>query len=450
MAIGRKWAFRRSGGWATALLIAALSACATVGRADPAWWTGDPKEALDAAGKAQKPLILYFETEKSDDCIRMREECFPKLPAAAATRFIWIRLQPDAVGKDFFDFYAIYQTPQLVVLNAKADEKGRIQGFIAPDLLAASLDELFPAAPAQPAAPGAPAPPPAADKTLFIAGDGIARTLKEYEEIANIRKANESAGHFLYESFDKFGTVDDMAPLGFNPLIRHTMRIDPGIGRYNSPGLYVGSDLKANVRININPSVLMRLDLSPKLAAHPMGRGKLKVSFQARALKLPETGRLVELARVIIADAAANPPAMGVTQQPPAPKSYPLSLTANITQWTERSATTGDFDFKREKAYVLFWVNSIGDAYVADDFTVDILPVEGAENVKAMTARVIPDPVRLCSPPAVLGNDRLFAAFDLDKDGIILKSDIPGEMVAFFNAMDKNHDGKLQIGVPEK
>lgn len=434
----------RAGARPTVALAFGLILLAAGASAAPEWWPGTPKEALEAAKQSKKALVLYFETEKSADCIRMNEETFPKV-TASGQRFTWIRLRPDA-NQTFFEYYDIYQTPQMVILNSDTEEKGRIQGFVDADLLMSSLDEAFPAVAAAPAAPGAPAATPAEDVTFFLGGDGVRRTLKEYKEMVAHRKENEKAGYFIYEGFDKVASLDDLIPLGYSPLLRNTMRLDPAMGSYNSPALFIGAELKTYASGGIDPAVCMRVELSRGLEKVQAVEGRLRVQLMLRTLQLPNGSN--EVGRIVIQKADAPAPSLKATQEKAPERSEHFYLKESDTRWTRREVKTGSFNFRSEKAYLLLWVNRLEQSYVADDLIVEILPPDDSQG-PGIAGFIIPDPIRLAQPSRKRSSDLVFMALDKDGDGIVYRKDVQPEMLPLFDAKDKNKDGIIRDGVRE-
>lgn len=432
---GRSWPL------ALAALLAAFS-LAPAAQAEPEWWAEEAEKAMEAAKAGNKPIVIYFETEKADDCVRMAQDTLPKISSG---RFIWIRMRPDTHQK-FFEYYNIFQTPQIVGLSPDGDEKGRILGFVAPDLLNPTLEEMLAAsAPAPAPLPGVKATPTPSPKVIYP--DGRIGTREDYENEIKQMKASqadaEKANYFLYEGFDAHNSLDQLVPLGFDPLIRHTMRVDPVAGRYNSPALYIGSDLKTGVQMSINPAVVMRIDLSKNLDKVQAARGSLRVRFKARVSKLPVD--LTEVARLIIQKKEETPPPLLVTQrklQNDDNRAVPIKLKMGQTQWIDKEAPSPEMDFRNEKAYLMLWVNNIGDSWVMDDLVVEI---EGAER---LVARVLPDPIRLTAPPDKT-NSFLFTAADVNKDGKITRDEVAPSFQKLFDGYDLDGDGVIREGVKE-
>lgn len=428
--------------WAKGWRLGALAALAmaSAAYAEPEWWKGEAEDALGAAKSGGKGIVIYFETEQADDCVRMAQDTLPK---ASSGKFIWIRMRPDTHQK-FFEFYSIFQTPQIVALNADGDEKGRILGFVELEVLNSQLDDML-AAPVAPApAPGVNATPTPPPKVIYP--DGRIGTKEDYENELKQMKAHANevrkANYFLYEPFDEHNSLDQLAPLGFDPLIRHTMRVDPVAGKYNSPALYVGSDLKTGVSMSINPSVVMRIDLSKNLDKIQAARGSLRVKFSARATRLPEGH--TEIGRLIVQKKEENPPPLVITQRKPDERnSIPVKLKNTQTQWIEKEVPSPPMDFRKDKAYLMLWVNQIGEGWVLDDLIVEI--DGGGER---MVARVIPDPIRLTAPPDKT-NSFLFTAADINKDGKVTRDEVAPSFQKLFDSFDLDGDGVIREGVVE-
>ncbi len=67
-------------------------------RAEPKWFAGTPKEALQLADQTRRGLVLYFETDQSGECQRMNKETWPKMDGEqAGQKFVWMKLNPNDI-----------------------------------------------------------------------------------------------------------------------------------------------------------------------------------------------------------------------------------------------------------------------------------------------------------------------------------------------------------------
>lgn len=416
------------------LLLAGLIALAVIpAAAQPTWWSADPKAGLTAAGQSGKGLALYFETDQSSACQKMNEETWPAVDKARADRnYIWLRFNPREHQK-FFEYYDVFRTPELVILDSKASEKGRLQGFKDAELILDMLESIY---------------RNESGSNVVVLPNGEVVTVAERQKM--IEAAREGEGrHFIFDNFEKYNELGDMDASRADPYMNRDLaiRIEPSMGLYNSRALYIGADPVEGQAPPVNPAAVIRLDISSgqgkDLSDVELVEGRVRVTFHTRVIKLEEQAR--ELACLVITKNSDPPPT--VQTLIPDEKVRTVTLYSRLKEWEPRTVTSEPFNFRTHKAWLLMWVNQTGHAYLVDDLTVDLLSaVEG--DGRDPNARRTPNPLSILQGSSQL--PPLFRTLDKNGNGRIERAEVPSYFLGAFDDADGNSDGVVEIGEQPK
>ncbi len=417
---------RSTAGWAKiAAFPLILAGMLSPVSAEPKWFPGTPKEAQALADQTKRGLALYFETEQAADCQKMAKETWPKLDGEKAGQsVVWVRLNPkEKDSSKFFDYYDVFQTPEIVVLDAKTKERGRIKGFVEPQTLMDLLTSM------QTESGGG--------KVILPTGEVVAE--EEFQKARAQRKANEKENHFYYESFDKLKSLDQAEPGRFDVYVNKLdIQIDPNNGVLHSPGLAVRALVHPKMEEAANPAAAIRIDLSLGLDKVDLIEGRMRIAFTARVLNL--TDKAMPIGRVRIVN-RTDPPYSDKGEV------YTIALFKKFSEWGDRVVETKSFNFRTQKAYLDLWVDAVNQWYYVDDLRVDLLPPDTQKETAAMTPekKIVPHPETILEG-GTTGN-KLFDAFDLNHDGRVdIEHEIPEFMRPAAKQYDKNHDGFIDIG----
>ena len=104
------------------------------------WNTSTPADAISLATTQEKPIMLYFSTDKSVDCQRMANETFndPTL-IKWSEKFIATQVKAET-NPDALRAYNVYKVPTIIILDSTGKEKKRISGFISANDLVNELN----------------------------------------------------------------------------------------------------------------------------------------------------------------------------------------------------------------------------------------------------------------------------------------------------------------------
>jgi thioredoxin-related protein len=112
----------------------------TVSSMGISWNTSSPTDALSLATTQEKPVLLYFSTEKSVDCQRLSNETFidPTL-VKWMDKFISSHIIAEE-NPDPMRVYNVYQVPTIIIIDSNGREKKRILGYISANDLIKELN----------------------------------------------------------------------------------------------------------------------------------------------------------------------------------------------------------------------------------------------------------------------------------------------------------------------
>lgn len=401
--------------------------------AQPTWWTADPKAGLTAADQSGKGLALYFETDRSSACLEMNEKTWPVVDTARADRnYIWLRFNPQQHQK-FFEFYDVFRTPEIVILDSKAREKGRLQGFKDADIILDMIEAIY---------------RNESGSNVVVLPNGEVVSVEERAKM--IEAAREGEGrHFVFDNFEKYNELNDIDSARAEAYMNRekAIRIEPSMGVIKSRALYVGADVVEGQTFPVNPAAVIRFDVSKgqskSLENVELVEGRVRVEFLARAINLDEQAR--ELACLVVTKITDPPPTIqGLV---PDENVTAMTLYNRIKEWENRSVTSAPFNFRTHKAWLLLWVNQAGHAYLVDDMKVDLLPAEGGDESAAQAKRT-PNPLAILHGNANL--PAIWRVLDKDGNGRIEKTEVPAYFHGMFEDADGNGDGVIEIGEPPR
>lgn len=389
---------------------------------EPEWWRDTPKALLEAAVQNNKSIVLYFESKGSAECEQMELETWPSVDAGDAAKFLWKRCQiDDPKDEVFFTKYGITSVPEIVVLDAEKRERGRLRGFIAPDLILGILN-------------GLPSFDDADRTTIYTYGDG--RTFTSEEALA---PGFDASQHLFYikEDFDAANSLADVDRSIFDPYVNptQTMRIDPTQGYYQSKGLVVAGLDGAKFSPQSNPSVAMRLDLSENFSKVDIVLGYVEVRLRIRVIQLPEEGSTEVLALSVLPAAAKAPQIPDVKDKYREDTTFYNRSNSHVTWKDVVIRTRKPVNFKQQAAWLSLWVDGVNSAYAVDDIAVRILTEEQIRVKVELSSAA--DPNKILGRVEESESSPLFRKIDADGDGRISRKEFPQRRIDLIRMTEK-------------
>lgn len=379
--------------------------------AEPTWWP-DAKQVPELATQTGRGVVLYFESPKAADCVKMDRVTWPAISQKEAdANFIWLRLNPQD-HSTFFTHYEIFQTPQIVVLNHELKEVLRIPGFVDAPMLMPQLEQV-----------------PKGEVSVVTSPSGqVVQAANEHQALTH-RQSIAAEGHFFFESFDDYKHMSDIQSPLFQPIAPSASRIEWRGGVYGSSCLIIDSGSMPNASI--------RIDISPGLDQIDQILGRMRVKVRLRAIEVGQDAANVG-ALVIV---NSNEPATS-----PRAKRHFFTLANRHSEWYEREVVTDIFNFKTQKAYITFQVNWPAQSFGVDDLTVDLLPPTDNAPIAAAATPIAPpaaapDPTALLAPPT---EPPLYRKHDKNKDGLITRDEMK-DNPRLFDLWDLNKDGVINL-----
>ncbi len=415
------------------LFAAAVCMIAARAGAEPEWWKGTAKEAAQLAKQNGKWIVLYFESEKADNCIRMNAETWPKLDKTKAEEhFIWMRLEPED-NSDFFNFFEVYSTPEFVIVDGETQERARLKGFVEPDVLLKNLAEVY---------------QPENKKKMVMTNDGQVMTEEKFKEGIEANQKANFGKHFWYESFDMYPSFErlDKKRYQVEPGLRGTSNLEPNGGKYSSPALSVSSDIRTRTSLRQHPSVGIQVKMNEgndgkALHTVEMIEGKVRLTLALRANHMPE--KPTECVQLIVYPKGSNP--TGRTA-----RAYTTTLSKLELNWQDKFIETDKVNFKTDQLLIRFYLDDLQQSFLVDDIRVDLLPL-GADISQASSKKEV-DPLSMLNLTNKEKSDWQFDGFDVNKDQRIEKREIKdaGVFSALFRGktfeqLDLNRDGYFDI-----
>jgi len=387
-----------------ALLVAAFALRTGRPPAAPPWWSGDRAEVPQLAAQTGKGVVLYFETPEAEGCQRMEAETWSQISAREADEnFIWMRLQPER-HPSFFSWWQIHQVPEIVVLDSRMGEQRRFKGYVGAEELLEKLSSI-----------------PRDKPSVLTTTDGRVVAPQDPTLADRHREETAAGGHFFYESFDGFRSLEAIDSPLFIPISKAASRIDPKAGLFGSPCLTIDSGLQS--------SAALRLDVSHGLERVAQIEGRVRVRVLMQALDVGE--EITEVAALTIVK--RGEPLGSIFA-----RHFFLTLSNRHSQWYEREVASEPFNFRTHKAYLTFQVNAPGKSFMVEDVRVDLLPADAALAVQVGSASERPP---LLAPPT---EPAVFRSYDKNGDGRIGRDEVaPGNPL--FDALDLNGDGYVTL-----
>lgn len=392
-----------------ALLAAAPLLAASALQAEPTWWA-EFTEIPTLTAQTGKGVVLYFETERAQDCVRLNELTWPAIPAVIADEnFVWSRLNP-AEHSSFFKHYEVLVTPEIVILDSHLKERDRIRGFISPEDLMIRIKKV-----------------PRGKPRVQTTTDGSAIDAGQTKKAAAHRASMAGAGHFFFETFDSYKSLQSIRSAAFQPVLPADSRIESTAGIYGSPCLVVDS--------GAGTSAIIRIDVSRGLDKVAQLLGRIRVRTRLRALKLGEDAENVGALTIVEAGQSVNSPS--------AKRGF-ITLANRHQNFYEREIVSEPFHFRNAKAYLTFQVNWPGYSFCVDDLRVDLLPVSDSIASAPAAPRGALDSASALLPPT---EPELFRIFDKNGDGRITRAEI-GDAEGIndlFTRLDTNSDDVVTL-----
>lgn len=394
--------------------------------AEPEWWTGEPKELLAAAQQNNKSIVLYFESKVAPDCIKMDDETWASLDAESSQKFLWKRCTSgDPKDEKFFETYQINSAPEIVVIDSQRRERGRLRGFIAPDLILGILDGL-PSYDEE-----------GADKVLTF-GDGMIFTPEEVRDSSfDVTKHS----YYLQENFDSISDINELSKSFFDPYVNpgQSMGIVPDEGMFKTNALIVTGAHKTKLSLQMNPTVAMRVDLSANFKKVNMVVGIVEARFRMCVLALPPGNNLEVFALTVLPKTSKAPEIKDILgRYRKSSRFFPSSN--DHTAWREITLQSSKpVNLKNEAVWLSFWVDETADAFLVDDIRVRLLTVEQAKAADEMRLPEVANPNDILEKTQKPALGFYFLKFDANKDLLIEKKEFPGYEKNMINITEKKH-----------
>lgn len=94
------------------------------------WTTRSPLDAVTLATTEEKPVLLYFASDRSADCQRLSKETFIDPTFIDwSNKFITVQIQVET-NPEYMRTFKVYQVPTLIIMDPQGKERKRIVGFI--------------------------------------------------------------------------------------------------------------------------------------------------------------------------------------------------------------------------------------------------------------------------------------------------------------------------------
>ena len=104
------------------------------------WSTFSPTDAVTIATSQNLPIMMYFSTDKSLDCQKMKSETFNDPTVIKWTQnFVTVHIQAETNPQPLQKF-GVYKVPTILILDSFGKEKKRIEGFISANDLTKELN----------------------------------------------------------------------------------------------------------------------------------------------------------------------------------------------------------------------------------------------------------------------------------------------------------------------
>lgn len=375
--------------------------------AEPEWWTGEPKELLREARQEGKSIVLYYESNDSSECERMNRETWPMLDEKLASQFLWKRcMSGEPSAEKFFETYQITSIPLMVVLDAERRERGRIQGFIAPDVLLGMLEQL----PSH--------DDPDSDKIITF-GDGLIFTP---EEILDPKFNPAQHAYYLEENFDSNGLLGELDKSRYDPILNpeQSIRIVADEGFTSSSALMIAGSGVPQSPADGAASAVFQINLSSGFNEIDLKLGYLEARFRIRVTELPPVS-LTEVFALTVTPSVHKPPTVADIQGRYRETSRFYPRSGHHTAWSEivlRSSRP--VNMKSDAVWLTFWVNGESCAYVVDDLRVRL---KTEEQVKGSShGHVMLCPLQHDDSGKLSDN---FRKFDVNRDLRLSREEFP-------------------------
>jgi thioredoxin-related protein len=94
------------------------------------WTTASLLDAVTLATTQDKPVLLYFASDKSADCQRLSKETFTDPTFIKwCNKFVTVQVQVES-SPDYMREFKVYQVPTFIFLDLQGKERKRLIGFI--------------------------------------------------------------------------------------------------------------------------------------------------------------------------------------------------------------------------------------------------------------------------------------------------------------------------------
>lgn len=310
---------------------------------DPPWWTGSIQDVPAIVGLTGKGVILYFETPSAAACKKFDEDTWSAIdPEFADEDYVWLRVNSKD-HPEFFSYWQVFQVPEIVALDHHMRDLFRLKGFVPPSELVGYLATFERREPINVSAPS-----------------GTSYPAHMLNKIGPIARKEKYLGHFFAENFDEYQYLASIPQDFYFAIVQGECRLLTENYLGAKPSLVVdGGELGG---------ALLEFDISLGLDEVEQVLGRIRVRADVKALSnLGATPNPVMALSLVPRDLASDSEEAEL---------FFMTISDADRSWTEREATSGTFNFRTEKAYLLVGATDVGMSYMVDNLKVDLLPYD--------------------------------------------------------------------------
>lgn len=312
---------------------------------DPPWWTGSVQDVPSIVGLTGKGVILYFETPSAAACKQFDEETWSAIdPDYADGNYVWLRINSKD-HPEFFSYWQVFQVPEIVALDHHLRDLFRLKGFTPASELVGYLATFERQEPINVGAPS-----------------GKTYPAHMLSQVGPIERKEKSLGHFFSENFDDYGYLASIPQDYYFAIVQGECKLQTETYLGAKPSLVMdGGELGG---------ALLEFDISLGLDEVEQVLGRIQVRADVKALRgLGAAPNPVMALSVVPRNLASDSEEAEL---------FFMSISDSDRSWSERKATSGTFNFRTHKAYLLIGATDVGMAYMLDNIKVDLLPYDDA------------------------------------------------------------------------
>lgn len=105
-------------------------------------WLVSNAAAVEAAKRAQKPVLLYFRQAGTRKCEEFEKACLEGSDFSRRSQRFTCLYEDLGTGRYLADYYKVYRVPDLVLIDKQGGEAARFSGGISPEALFQAMDGL--------------------------------------------------------------------------------------------------------------------------------------------------------------------------------------------------------------------------------------------------------------------------------------------------------------------